>query len=119
MEYKMSSEDPKEYQKDFTSTSFWDKVKDQASKAGKDLIEKGLVLYYTWDDKDTPLWAKATIVGALGYFISPIDAIPDVIPVMGYTDDMTVLVGALAAVATSIKRSHRDAASQKVEDLLG
>lgn len=119
MEYKMSSTDPKEYEQDFSSVSFWAKVKDQASKAGKDLIEKGLVLYYTWDDKDTPMWAKATIVGALGYFISPIDAIPDVIPVMGYTDDMTVLIGALAAVATSIKKVHRDTASKKVEDLLG
>lgn len=114
-----NSKDPKDYQKDFSSVSFWDKVKSQASKAGKDLIEKGLVLYYTWDDDDTPTWAKATIVGALGYFISPIDAVPDILPVVGYSDDLAVLVGALAAVASSIKTSHKKAAKEKVDDLFG
>lgn len=114
-----NSENPKDYEKDFSSTSFWDKVRSQAAKAGKDLIEKGLVLYFTWEDKDTPLWAKATIVGALGYFISPIDAVPDVLPVVGYSDDLAVLVGALATVASSIKKAHKDAAKQKVDDIFG
>jgi uncharacterized membrane protein YkvA (DUF1232 family) len=112
-----NSKDPKDYEKDFSSTSFWDKVKSQAAKAGKDLIEKGLVLYYTWDDDDTPMWAKATIVGALGYFISPVDAVPDVLPVVGYSDDLAVLVGAIATVAGSIKKAHKEAAKQKVDDL--
>ena len=78
-----------------------------------------MVLYYTWDDDDTPTWAKATIVGALGYFISPIDAVPDILPVVGYSDDLAVLVGALAAVASSIKASHKKAAKDKVDDLFG
>lgn len=114
-----NSKDPKDYEKDFSSVSFWDKVKSQAAKAGKDLIEKGLVLYYTWDDDDTPTWAKATIVGALGYFISPIDAVPDVLPVVGYSDDLAVLAAALAAVAGSIKKSHQKAAKDKVDDIFG
>ncbi len=114
-----NSKDPKDYEKDFNTTSFWSKVKNQAAKAGKDLIEKGLVLYFTWEDKDTPTWAKATIVGALGYFISPIDAVPDVLPVVGYSDDLTVLVGAMAAVAGSIKKAHKDAAKQKMDDIFG
>ena len=112
-----NSKDPKDYEKDFSSVSFWEKVKSQATKAGKDLIEKGLVLYYTWDDDDTPMWAKATIIGALGYFISPIDAVPDILPVVGYTDDLGVLVAALATVGASIKKAHQDAAKSKVRDL--
>ena len=114
-----NSKDPKDYEKDFSSASFWDKVKSQAAKAGRELIEKGLVLYYTWEDSDTPVWAKATIVGALGYFISPIDAVPDILPVVGYSDDLAVLVGALAAVAGSIKKSHQKAAKDKVNDIFG
>jgi uncharacterized membrane protein YkvA (DUF1232 family) len=120
MEFIVSnSKDPQDYEQDFSSTSFWDKVKSQAAKAGRELIEKGLVLYYTWEDSDTPTWAKATIVGALGYFISPIDAVPDVLPVVGYSDDLAVLVGALAAVASSIKKSHQLAAKEKVDDIFG
>ena len=114
-----NSKDPKDYEKDFSSVSFWDKVKSQAAKAGKELIEKGLVLYYTWEDEDTPMFAKATIVAALGYFISPVDAVPDVLPVVGYSDDLAILVGALAAVAGSIKKSHKKAAKDKVDDIFG
>ena len=114
-----NSKDPKDYEKDFSSISFWDKVKSQAAKAGKDLIEKGLVLYYTWEDEDTPMFAKATIVAALGYFISPVDAVPDVLPVVGYSDDLAILVGALAAVAGSIKKSHKEAAKKRVADIFG
>ena len=118
MEFTMSNSDnPKDYEKDFSSVSFWDKLASQAAKAGKELIEKGLVLYYTWDDDDTPMWAKATIVGALGYFISPVDAVPDILPVVGYTDDLGVLVAALATVGASIKKAHIEAAEQKVDDL--
>ena len=51
-------------------------------KAGKEVIEKALILYYCLQDDDTPAWAKTTIIGALGYFISPIDAIPDLVPVV-------------------------------------
>lgn len=114
-----NSKNPKDYEKDFSSKSFWAKVKSQAAKAGKDLIEKGLVLYYTWEDDDTPMWAKSTIVAALGYFISPVDAVSDVLPVVGYSDDLAILVGALATVAGSIKKSHRDAAKQKVNNVFG
>ncbi|WP_211605080.1 YkvA family protein [Vreelandella arcis] len=51
------------------------------------------------------MWAKTTIYGALGYFISPVDAIPDLAPIVGYADDIGVLAGALAMVAAHIKGS--------------
>ncbi|WCY74099.1 YkvA family protein [Pseudomonas aeruginosa] len=62
--------------------------------------------YYAATDSDTPTWAKTTIYGALGYFISPIDVIPDITPIVGYTDDIGVLCAALAATATHIKAEH-------------
>lgn len=101
-----------EFSKEFSEEGFWDKVKKYAVKAGKTVIIQALTMYHTMKDKDTPLWAKGVIVGALGYFICLVDAIPDAIPVVGYSDDYGVLVAAMATVAFYIKPEHR----QKAED---
>ena len=70
-------------------------------------------------DEKTPLWAKTTIYGSLGYFISPIDAIPDITPIAGYSDDLGVLVLALSTVATYINDDVKNAASKKMIDWFG
>lgn len=90
----------------FSDNGFWEKVKGYAKVAGEGVLEPALKMYYAAMDSDTPTWAKATIIGALGYFISPIDAIPDLVPVVGYSDDLGVLVAALATTATHIKDEH-------------
>ncbi|MGC3873666.1 YkvA family protein [Halomonas sp. GXIMD04776] len=90
----------------YSDEAFWNKVSRYAKKAGKTTLEPGLKLYYSAQDPDTPVWAKTTIYGALGYFIFPLDTIPDVTPFVGYTDDVSVLVGALAVVAAHIKKEH-------------
>jgi hypothetical protein len=54
----------------YSDESFWEKVKRFALKAGKEVIEKALILYYSFSDKDTPVWAKGVLLAALGYFIS-------------------------------------------------
>nr|WP_299243549.1 YkvA family protein [uncultured Halomonas sp.] len=90
----------------YSDDAFWNKVSRYAKKAGKTTLEPGLKLYYSAQDPDTPVWAKTTIYGALGYFIFPLDTIPDVTPFVGYTDDVSVLVGALAVVAAHIKKEH-------------
>jgi uncharacterized membrane protein YkvA (DUF1232 family) len=69
-----------------------------------------LTLYYTLQDKDTPKWAKTIIIGALGYFILPMDAIPDFIPVAGLTDDFGALAAALGMVAMHVKPGHKEKA---------
>ncbi len=104
-----------EYSKEFSEDSFWTKVKDFAIKAGKEVIEKALILYYCLQDPDTPIWAKTAIIGALGYFISPIDAIPDLIPVVGFADDLGVLAAALATVAVYINEEHKEQAQGKIK----
>ncbi len=101
--------------KDFSEADFWQKIKTFARKAGRDVIEKALWLYYTAESKDTPKWAKATVFAALAYFISPIDAIPDPTPVFGFTDDLGVLISTVAAIAMHITpKAKKQAAEQMV-----
>ena len=104
-----------DFSKEYSEDSFWEKVKNFALKAGKEVIEKVLILYYCLQDPDTPAWAKAAIIAALGYFISPIDAIPDLIPVVGFADDLGVLVAAMATVAVYIKEEHKEKAREKMK----
>ena len=96
------SEENSGFAKDYSDNNFWDKVKKFAAAAGKEVLGKALQLYYTMQEPNTPIWAKTIIVGALGYFISPLDAIPDLLPVGGYADDLGVLAAAIATVATYI-----------------
>jgi uncharacterized membrane protein YkvA (DUF1232 family) len=55
---------------------------------------------------------KAALLGALAYFVLPIDLIPDILPVLGYADDAAVLATALRLVASHIRPEHREAARQ-------
>lgn len=98
----------------YSDTNFWDKVKNFGQSAGKEVIEKALWLYYTAQDSKTPTWAKTTIYGALAYFILPIDAIPDVIPVAGFTDDLGALAAALATVSAHVTEDIKEETAQKM-----
>jgi uncharacterized membrane protein YkvA (DUF1232 family) len=103
------------YAAEFTEESFWQKLARGAATAGRTIVEKSLTMYFAAMDEDTPVWAKTVLVGALGYFICPIDAIPDVIPVGGYGDDAGAIAAALALVAAHIKAEHRDRASKRAQ----
>ncbi|TWR87106.1 YkvA family protein [Pseudomonas saxonica] len=103
------------FEKKFTDDSFWKKVTKYAKSAGETALEPALKMYYAAIDADTPMWAKTTIYGALGYFISPIDAIPDITPIVGFTDDIGILCAALAATASHIKDTHVAEAKQKLK----
>jgi uncharacterized membrane protein YkvA (DUF1232 family) len=106
----------KNYSPEFTETSFWQKLASGAKTAGREIVEKSLTMYNATMDKDTPVWAKTVLIGALGYFICPIDAVPDFIPVGGYADDAGAIAAALGLVAAHIKPEHRDSAKQKAEE---
>lgn len=107
------------FEKEYSEESFWDKLAKYARTAGLEVVEKALLLYYAAQEEDAPAWAKATIVGALGYFISLVDAIPDITPVVGYADDLGVLVMAIAAVSTYINQNVKDKTQQKLADWFG
>ena len=106
-------------EKDYSDPSFWSKVSGYAKSAGKEVIEKALFLYYAAQREETPVWAKTTVYGALAYFISPIDAIPDITPVIGYVDDLGVLAAAVSAISAYINSDVKKDARNKIEDWFG
>lgn len=68
-------------------------------------------------DPSTPRKVRLTLLAAIGYFVLPIDAIPDLMPFIGFTDDAAVLAAAIAAVASSIRPEHRDEAKRVLDSL--
>lgn len=96
-----------EYSKFYSEDSFWKKIKGFAAKAGIKVVYIALLLYYMLVDEAVDLKSKLTIVAALGYFIFPFDFIPDLIPVIGFTDDLSVLMFALSVVKGKINETHR------------
>lgn len=100
----------------YSDERFWQKMTRFGKRAGREVALKALQLYFVLKRPDVPFWAKSTIIGALGYFISPLDAIPDFIAGVGYTDDASVLAAALVAVSIyideDIKRQAESALSR-------
>ncbi len=103
-----------DYEQAFSDSGFWSKLKKYATAAGREVVEKALLLYYAMQEEKAPTWAKATIAGALGYFIVPLDAIADLTPAVGYADDLGVLVLAIAAVSRYINEDVRAKTADKM-----
>ncbi len=104
------------FESQYTGGRFWAKLLQVAKIAGIKVLEKALQLYYAAQSPDTPVWAKTVIYTALGYFISPIDAIPDMTPMVGFADDLSVLAAAIVTVAVYITPSIRRQASDKLAE---
>jgi uncharacterized membrane protein YkvA (DUF1232 family) len=92
---------------------FWSKLRRVA--AGLPFAEDLLAAYYCAFDRDTPLKVKAALLAALAYFVLPIDFMPDVMPLLGFTDDAAVLATAIRMVAAHLRPEHRNAARRAVE----
>lgn len=84
---------------------------------GRTVLKKIYELWYVLKSPATPTWAKALIVGALGYFILPLDAVADLIPGLGFVDDIGVLASTLATVATFVTDDVKAKANEAVENL--
>lgn len=113
------SEEKSAFEQAYSDEGFWDKLVRYAKTAGKELVEKALWLYYASQQPATPLWAKGVIYGALGYFILPVDAIPDVMPAVGFTDDLGIIAAALGTVAMYIDDEVKALTTQKLRDWFG
>jgi len=87
---------------------FWHKARRVAARLP--FAEDLLAAYYCAFDHATPMPVKASLVGALAYFVLPFDALPDVFPLLGFTDDAAVLLTALRMVGAHMRPQHRDAA---------
>jgi uncharacterized membrane protein YkvA (DUF1232 family) len=112
-------DDKQDFEGAYSEKGFWDKLKSYAKAAGREVVEKALLLYYAAQEEKAPAWAKATIAASLGYFIVPLDAIADLTPAVGYGDDLGVLVLALAAVAQYVNDDVREKAAAKLRDWVG
>lgn len=95
--------------------NFWPKLK--KSLASVPFAEEAVAAYCCAFDPATPLQAKGVLLGALAYFILPIDVIPDFILGLGFTDDMAVLYAAISMIRSHMTQAHRDRAKAALEKL--
>ena len=94
---------------------FWRKFRQFAAQIP--FVEDLLTAYYCAFDRTTPNHVRVALLGALAYFVLPFDVFPDVLPVLGFTDDAAVLAGAIRLIWTHIKPAHRQAAHDALERL--
>ncbi len=99
----------------FTANDFVEKISRIAKRAGAKLVYAALILYYTLQSDKVSTKDKAMIIGALGYMISPLDAVPDAIPIIGLTDDLAVLIFVLKKVWTDVEPEIKAKAKAKLE----
>lgn len=111
--------DLENYSDIFSDGKFWKKVGNVAKKAGIKVIYCALVLYYALQNPSISSKEKMLILGALGYFILPIDLIPDFLPGVGFTDDIAALVFAIIKLNKSIDESVKDQARAKLHEWFG
>ena len=111
---KMELPDFMNYASKFTQKDFVEKISRIAKRAGAKLVYAALILYYTLQSDKVSKADKAIIIGALGYMISPLDVIPDAIPIAGLTDDLAVLLYVLKKVWTGIDPEIVDQARSKL-----
>jgi len=107
------------YSNHYNEKSLWKKLGDVAKTAGVKVIYPVLLLFYVMKDKNVDLKTKAIVVGALGYFILPTDAIFDLTPILGYTDDFGVLMYAVNQISSSITPEIQQKAKHQLKNWFG
>ena len=114
-----SQADVDKYGKNYSEDGLWSKIKNNVKKAGAALIYKVLQLFYVAQNPNVPMRIRAAMVAPLGYFISPVDLIPDLAPVVGYTDDAAVIAMAIAFAHAYIDDDIRQRAKDKLANFFG
>ena len=109
----------KDYKKHFTEGKFWKRLPKIVQQAGMKAVYTALLLYNAYQRKETPVWARRIIMGALGYLLMPIDALPDITPIVGYTDDLGVLGLGLVTVAAYVNDEVRAKSRQQLAQWFG
>lgn len=107
------------YSKYYSEKGLWDKIKKVSKSAGSKVVYAVLLLFYVMKDKSVSVKTKLTVAAALGYFILPTDAIFDLTPLIGYSDDLGVVLFALSQISSSITPEVKEKACKKLEDWFG
>lgn len=112
-------DDAKQYGEYYDENRFWKKVKRIAKRTGQTVLRPVLLLYYMMQDRNISIKDKAYIIGALGYFVLPIDLLPDFIAGLGYTDDLAVIGLLIKHLHDSITPEIEMRADMKMDELMG
>jgi len=96
---------------------FWPKIRRLALHLP--FAEDALAMFFCAIDKETPATTKGILLAALAYFVLPTDAIPDLLPGLGFTDDAAVLTAAFAAASRHIQPRHKEQARAALEKIAG
>ncbi len=107
------------YSKNYSEASLWKKLGQFSKTAGATVVYAVLLLYYVMRDSQVSVKTKFSIAAALGYFIVPTDAIFDLTPLIGYTDDLGVLLFALSQISSNITPEIREKARQRLGNWFG
>ena len=107
------------YEKNFSDEGFWEKIAGGFKSAGVEVVYKAAQLYYVIKKPEVPMHIKATIVATLGYFILPIDVIPDFIPIVGFSDDLAAIIAALMMAALYVDEEVKRQAKEVVDKFFG
>jgi hypothetical protein len=110
---EMNLPDFMKYKDRFSNSGFVEKISRIAKRAGAKLVYAALILYYILESDRVPVKDKAVIIGALGYLISPLDVVPDAIPIAGLGDDLAVLIYVLHKVWGDVSDEVRQKAKAK------
>ena len=102
------------YKDTFSTNGFVEKISRIAKRAGVKLVYAALLLYYTLENDKVSIKDKAIIIGALGYLISPLDVVPDAIPIAGLGDDLAVLIYVLHKVWGDVSEEVKNKARAKL-----
>ena len=111
--------DVEKYGSNYSEDGLWGKIKGNAKKVGANLIYDVLQLFYVAKDPTVPMKIRAAMVAPLGYFISPVDLIPDLMPVVGYSDDAAVIAMAIGIAHLYINDEIRQKAQDKLVAFFG
>lgn len=93
------------YADNYSEKGLFQKITGSIKKAGLSLIYKALQLFYVAQNPNVPMRIRAAVVAPLGYFISPVDLIPDITPFLGFSDDAAVIAGAMLIAQFYQKRA--------------
>lgn len=107
------------YQRAYSEKAFLAKLPRVARRLGRAALTQILRLYYVLMRKDLPGKTRVIILGVLGYFVLPVDLLPDIMPIVGFTDDLGLLVAAFAAASQYMDDDVKAKADAKVNSLLG
>lgn len=106
-----------EFKSSWSDSNFWSKLGGDVKAIGHNATYNALLLYLAAKSPDTPNWVRTIMWGTLGYFISIVDFIPDLTPIFGYTDDISLMIAAISTLAAHISPEMKEEAQRRTDTL--